>query len=151
MDPLSNFLRLLPDKRQFSHWIVAPYHLSLIIWLWGATNHRSGFQVFSKDSEYGNDLLAQMVAFNVCFKKTVTTSWVGHFTTIFSHFSANYIKNFHKTEVLMTILKCQMCLNLNWIKSYNTKHNLFLFPFFKFCKKKIRLINDHFTTKLSFR
>ena len=28
----------------------------------------------------------------------------------FCHFSSSYIKNLHKTEVLMNILKCQVCL-----------------------------------------
>ena len=43
----------------------------------------------------------------------------GHFMTISAHFSANYIDNFHKTEVLMVILRCIVGLNLNWIKSNN--------------------------------
>ena len=44
----------------------------------------------------------------------------GHFTTISGHFFANYINNFHKTEVLTVILRCIVCLNLNLIKGNNT-------------------------------
>ena len=70
------------------------------------------------------------------------------FLTISGHFSANYIENFHKTEILMNILKCQTCLNHNWIKSYDTKHNFFVSIFFNFVGKNenLQLINYHFTT-----
>ena len=37
--------------------------------------------------------------------------------TISGHFLANYLDNFHKTEVLIVILRCIVGLNLNWIKS----------------------------------
>ena len=37
--------------------------------------------------------------------KKMTTFEFGHFTTIFGHFFANYIYIFHKTEVLMVILR----------------------------------------------
>ena len=37
----------------------------------------------------------------------------GHFTTIFGHFSASYIKIFHKTGFQTVILRCLVCLNLN--------------------------------------
>ena len=43
----------------------------------------------------------------------------GHFMTISGHFSASYIEIFHKTEVQTVILRCLVCLNLNWIQSYN--------------------------------
>jgi hypothetical protein len=43
----------------------------------------------------------------------------GHCTTTSGHFSACCIKIFHKTEVQTVILRCLVCLNLNWIKSYN--------------------------------
>ena len=43
----------------------------------------------------------------------------GHFMTLSGHFSASYIEIFHKTEVQTVILRCLVCLNLNWIKSYN--------------------------------
>ena len=43
----------------------------------------------------------------------------GHFTTISGHFFANYISIFHKTEIQTVILRCLVCLNLNWIKSYD--------------------------------
>ena len=38
---------------------------------------------------------------------------------IFGHFFANYMKFFHKTEVQTVILRCLICLHLNWIKSYD--------------------------------
>ena len=79
-----------------------------------------------------------------------TTLWVRHFTTNYGHFSTNYIKNFHKTKVLMNILRYQTCLNLNWIKSYDIKHNFFWVPWFSILKEKnlekLWLINDHFLT-----
>ena len=37
--------------------------------------------------------------------KKMTNFEFGHFTTIFGHFFANYIYIFHKTEVLMVILR----------------------------------------------
>ena len=48
-----------------------------------------------------------------------TTFAFGHFTTIYGHFFANYIDIFHKTEIQTVILRCLVCKNLNWIKSYN--------------------------------
>jgi hypothetical protein len=41
--------------------------------------------------------------------------------TIFGHFSAKYIYVFHKNEDLTVILRCLVCLILNWIKSYYYK------------------------------
>ena len=38
--------------------------------------------------------------------------------TISGHFCASYIEIFHKTEVQTVILRCLVCLNLNWIQSY---------------------------------
>ena len=37
----------------------------------------------------------------------------------FWSFFAKYTKIFHKTEVQMVILRCLICLNGNWIKSYD--------------------------------
>ena len=45
----------------------------------------------------------------------------GRFLTISSQFSAIYINIFHKTEVQTVILRCWICLNLNWFKSYDAK------------------------------
>ena len=39
-----------------------------------------------------------------------------YFMTTSGHFSASYID---KTEVQTVILRCLVCLNLNWIKSYD--------------------------------
>ena len=48
----------------------------------------------------------------------------GRFTTISSHFVANYIDIFHKTVVQTVILRCWTGLYLIWFKSYatNTKN-----------------------------
>ena len=55
---------------------------------------------------------------------------VDHFTSISGHFLANYISNFHKTEVLTVILKGPSCQNLTWIKSYDiNKKGFLLFSF----------------------
>jgi hypothetical protein len=39
----------------------------------------------------------------------------GHFLTICGHFYGNYIDIFYKTEIQTVILRCLVCLNLNWI------------------------------------
>ena len=80
------------------------------------------------------------------FEMNQTTIWVGHFKLISCRFPTNYTKNF---QVLTNILRCQTCLNLNWIKSYDIKQ-LFLSPLiFNFERKNLEnswLINDHFLT-----
>ena len=43
----------------------------------------------------------------------------GPFWTICGHFFGNYIDIFHKTEIQTVILRCLVCLNLNWVKSYD--------------------------------
>ena len=43
----------------------------------------------------------------------------GYFITISGHFFGNYINIFHKTEIQTVILRCLVCKNLYWIKSYN--------------------------------
>ena len=54
-------------------------------------------------------------------KKNTENLWHinGHFRTISGHFLANYMKIFHKKEVQTVILRCLLCLNPNWIKSYD--------------------------------
>ena len=42
----------------------------------------------------------------------------GHFMTLSSHFFANHIKIFQKTEIQTVILRSLVGLKLNWIKSY---------------------------------
>ena len=54
----------------------------------------------------------------------MTKLGVGHFTSISGHFFANNINNFHKTEVLMVIMRCLMGLNLDWVKSYGLRCSL---------------------------
>ena len=43
-----------------------------------------------------------------------------YFMTISGHFFAN------KTKVRTNSLRCETCLNPNWIKNYDIKHNFFL-------------------------
>ena len=54
-------------------------------------------------------------------KKNTENLWliIGHFRTISGHCLANCMKIFHKKEVQTVILRCLVCLNLNWIKSYS--------------------------------
>ena len=56
-----------------------------------------------------------------CKKKNTENLWhkIGHFRTISGHFLANHTKIFHQTEIQTVILSCLVCLNPNWIKSYN--------------------------------
>ena len=82
--------------------------------------------------------------------KKVTKVWVGHVTTISGHFFANYIKIFHKTEVLTVILRCITHLNLNWIKSYDINHKCFRQLCFSILEEKktanLSFKNGHFST-----
>ena len=81
----------------------------------------------------------------LCVKKQ-TNLWGGPFTTLSSHFLANYINIFQKIGLQTFVLMCLVCLNLIWIKSYYIKH-FFSFPvFLQFCKKNTEnswLINGH--------
>ena len=84
-----------------------------------------------------------------CSEIKETTFWVGHFTTISGHFIANYINTFHKTEVLIVILRCLMSLDLNWIKSYNINHKKFdncVLQFWKKTPENLSPKNGHFST-----
>ena len=53
------------------------------------------------------------------FVKKKYWKYMTHFRTISGPLLANYIKIFHKSEVQMVILRCLVCLNPNWIKSYD--------------------------------
>ena len=59
--------------------------------------------------------------FAILQRKNTENLWLinGHLGTISGHFLANYMKIFHKKEVQTVILRCLVCLNLNWIKSYD--------------------------------
>ena len=72
---------------------------------------------WSKTSFFASSLLLFFCNF---VRKKKENLWLinGHFMTISGHFFANYIKIFHKTEILTVILRCLVCLNPNWIKSY---------------------------------
>ena len=54
-------------------------------------------------------------------KKNTENLWLlnGHLGTISGHFLVNYMKRFHKKEVQSVILRCLVCLNLNWINRYD--------------------------------
>ena len=65
----------------------------------------------------------------LCFEMKSTTYEFGHFTSISGHFFANYMNIFHKTKVLLVILRIQTYLKLNWIKSYNMKYKISQFSF----------------------
>ena len=67
-------------------------------------------------------MLLTTVFFNFGRKKKLNSSFKnGHFSTISGHFFAIYISIFHKTEILMVILRCWTGLNHNWFKSCDTK------------------------------
>ena len=59
--------------------------------------------------------------------------------TISSRFSANYFYISHKTEVQTVICRCWTSLNLNWFKSYDTKHKYFHSRFFSDFVKKTNM------------
>ena len=86
----------------------------------------------------------------LCFEMKSTTYELGHFTSISGHSFVNYMNIFHKTYVLLVILRIQTYLKLNWIKSYNMKYKISqLSFFFNFVRKKpisLWLINGRFTT-----
>ena len=69
------------------------------------------------------------VIIDYCAKKE-TTLRVGHSKTTSGYFSANCTNIFHKTRDQRNILRCLTCLNLNWVKSYNIKHNFIHFEGF---------------------
>ena len=55
-----------------------------------------------------------------CEKNTENLWFInGHLGIISGQFLANYMKIFHKKEILTVILRCLVGLNLNWIKSYD--------------------------------
>ena len=56
----------------------------------------------------------------------------GHFLTICGHLFGKYIDIFHKTEIQTDILRCLMCKNINWTKSY---HKVLLKIFIFSCLK----------------
>ena len=77
--------------------------------------------LFDQNYDIKHNFLSFPVFFNFVRKITEKSQLTnGHFTTISGHFFARYINNFHKTEVPTFILRCIVCLNLNWIKSNNT-------------------------------
>ena len=65
-------------------------------------------------------MLLTTVFFKLEEKKKLNSSFKnGHFSTISGHFFAIYISIFHKTEIMMVILRCLVWPNLNLIKIYD--------------------------------
>ena len=90
----------------------------------GADGHFEGLNVskFQLNQFYDiNYKCPWQVCFSILEEKKIKDKCFknGHFLTICGHFFGNYIDIFHKTEIQMVILRCIVCLNLNWIKSYN--------------------------------
>ena len=54
----------------------------------------------------------------------------GRLPTLSSHFFANYMNIFHKTEVQTIIFRCWPGLYLNWYKSYEKNTQIFPSPVF---------------------
>ena len=69
------------------------------------------FNIFSSSKK-----LTELLETRGCLPKFATGGNV-RFTTICSHFFANYMIIFHKTEILLVILRCWTGLKLNWLKS----------------------------------
>ena len=64
----------------------------------------------------------------------------GYFSNISGHFFGCYIDIFHKTEIQTVILRCLVCKNLNWIKSYDTLLvKIFIFSFCVITSKPIKV------------
>ena len=86
--------------------------------------------IFSKKATKNDKIFTIIVTLKLCFKTKMTKLGVGHFTSISGHFFAKYSNSFHKTELLMVILKGLTCQTLNWIKSYDTNHKFVCFLLF---------------------
>jgi len=69
---------------------------------------------------YGLRCSLRLHASSVNFKKRQLINI--HFKTMYGHFFANYMFIFHKTKIQTVILRCLRIINLNFYKSYDTKH-----------------------------
>ena len=74
-----------------------------------------------RSQEHGvNHKCFWQLCFSILEEKTANLSFkIGYFLTIFGHFFASYINIFYKTDVQTVILRCLVCLNLDWIKNYD--------------------------------
>ena len=70
----------------------------------------------------------------------------GHFTPISGHFFGTYLSIFHKTEIQTVILRCLVCKNCSWIKSYDINSNVFWQMCFSILEEKKSFKNCHFST-----
>ena len=84
---------------------------------WASDNH---FDVPNMPKSYLDQKLwhkthfFHFLFFAILQRKNTENLWL--IGTISGHFLANYMKIFHKKEVQTVILRCLLCLNLNWIK-----------------------------------
>ena len=90
----------------------------------GADGHFEGLNVSKSQLNQFYDINYKcpwLVCFSILEEKKIKNIYFkkGHFSTISCHFFGNYIDIFHKTEIQTVILRCLVCLNLNWIKSYD--------------------------------
>ena len=101
----------------FAHCIYIFHQLKCWWSLWGAKCVKSSIR--SKATRQNtNCLISSFFQFwKKNFWKFLTHKWP--FFDYFWSYYANYRKVFHKSEVQTVILRCLVCLNLIWIKSYN--------------------------------
>ena len=87
----------------------------------------------NEDKYKGNMTTAAVAALNESSSRYINSDskWMLSCTTITGHFFSIFMFIFHKTEVQKVILRCLTGLNLDWFKSYDTKHKYF--HFFLFC------------------
>ena len=70
--------------------------------------------------EINNILFWKLCFLNFGRKKSEHLSFKkGYFSTMCGHIFGIHIYFFHKTEIQTVILRCLVCLNTNWIKSYD--------------------------------
>ena len=133
----------LANKKNDNFWVCPFYNhfwslfCKLHIYLsqnWGADGHFEELNVsksqLDQELHHKSKMLLTTVFFNFSWNFFFKN---GHFSTIYGHFYAIYISIFHKTEILMVILRCLVCPNLNLIKSYDI---LLLKIFIFSCLKK---------------
>ena len=105
-----------------------PNYVTKLKKLWLQT--RTGKDEFLLDDEANSETGAKYFFFSSCSLKTRKKYILegvsqnlqlinGRFLTTSGHFFGNYINIFHKTEIQTVILRCIVCLNVNWIKSYD--------------------------------
>ena len=106
---------ILPSMEPLLHWDT--------LWKKIANNNKNHILIIKISVKYEIDTLS--------YELNSVSKWMSLIndscTTISGHSIVNYINIFNKTEVLTVILRCLMCLNVNWFKSYDTKCKYFYF------------------------